>query len=135
MTNLDLLIKRALGVGFTPENSILCGSAALAVVGLRDVNDLDLLVSRERWDEITGINDLRSMYGRQIWRVEGIDAFDTLPRLGLTFDQVIKRGAAVPIHLLGGWRVLDLRHVLAIKALAPENEKHTADMRAIVGAL
>lgn len=128
--NLDTLLRR---LPWSPWSVILCGSAPLAFRGVRDVGDLDVLLDEATWADLR-IQDLRTEYGRRIYRIPGIDAFDRLPRLGYTFDQVIDR--ADHYYVDGTkWHVLPIRDMIAIKALAPAADKHVTDMRAALDFL
>lgn len=68
--------------------------------------------------------------GRLFRSDSGIDIFDSLPRIANVAD--FDRAFACS-DIFEGYRVLSLRHVLAIKALAmvPNREKDHADMTAL----
>ncbi len=128
------------------------GSAALAVRGVRDVNDLDVLIRPKLW----GVVDMfaRKKYwptkaippikhvptiaetlapgdpeyvGRRLMRTGWMDFADSLPRIAaaVTVDDVFKAAGT-----FDGYQVISLRHCLAIKALA-NRPKDGPDMKAL----
>lgn len=122
---------------------VLCGSAALAFRGYRDVRDLDVLVrpsatigapptdmmeeverlDREgHWPVAPELSEAKlendgALYAGsyRLRRTGEIDFFDGVPRLapGVTVHEVFAHS-----KLFEGRRVVSLRHCLAIKALA-----------------
>jgi hypothetical protein len=110
--NFQALIKK-IPADWSREDFILCGSAALAVRGIRDVRDLDILVRPSLMATIPVTKDVDG-YTEKF--SEDIDIFDKPLRLEnfLTFDD-IKRTA----ELFDGYYVQSPRHTLAIKLLLP----------------
>lgn len=126
------------------DSFILCGSAALAFRGVRDVHDLDILIRPELWP---GLSHLRGVEreeayeqaGRLLRLDSGVDVFDSHPRIGNVagFDQTLR--AADLFRTCDGmvYNVLSMRHTLAIKALAMVDgrEKDLADMRSLAALI
>jgi hypothetical protein len=129
------------------DRFVLCGSAALAVRGVRDVHDLDVMIHPSLWREARALAaehgekptteryatdpDANPAAGRLVRLACGIDFWDTHPRIARVAD--FKRSIdCSDLFEIGGRfvHVLGLRHVLAIKALAmvPGREKDLDDM-------
>lgn len=123
---------------------VVCGSGPMAVRGMRDVHDLDLLVSMNLWDrfeagEFAAPTDahggfVRSdKYDRVLYKAfshgQAIDVFATTPRMDQTHVAMIDQGVErYQIPGVGLVAFQPLRGVLAIKALCPSKPKHIADM-------
>ena len=114
------------------EDYVLIGSATLAVAGIRDVNDLDVLVhpllaaklGAELEPEGTGSVYARRLLGTQAAVGAKVDVFLSVPRIRLGFDAVYAMAMTY-----AGRRVQCARHTLAIKALAvPHREQDVIDM-------
>ncbi len=105
------------------EHFVLSGSAALAFRGIRDVRDLDIVVSPSL------ASKLSSKFPREGNRlsvsIDGIDVFYSVPRVwSLTWEDLV--GEADEFD---GYKVQSLRHVLAMKCLIPNiREKDRPDM-------
>lgn len=140
--SLHALVKMLTPLGWSTSDFVLCGSACLAVRGVRDVNDLDVFVRRQEM-----IHDVKSL-GPHIpiedhtplyfhvtdghnfiqvgVEVEGrqthIDVFSKMPFLPVTFDQVWDGADSFSFKdaesCILDVRVMSLRHCLAVKALA-----------------
>lgn len=136
------------------DKFILCGSAGLAFRKIRDVHDLDVFILPELWEtmnEISGEIMPSSMeYGSLLeedpplpphksdvksglLRLDtGLDIFDKLPTKAnvASFERALECADQF-CHLGKYYRVLSLRHILAIKALAmvPDREKDFEDMK------
>lgn len=129
---------------------VLTGSAVLAARGVRDVNDLDVLIRPELWGTVRDLNakgywptkPIESPrigtkgvhipdtddpeYGiRDLLRTGWMDFGDSLPRIAscVTVDQVFKDASVID-----GYQIMSLRHCLAIKALA-NRPKDGTDMQ------
>lgn len=109
---LQALIKK-IPSNWSREDFILCGSAALAVRGIRDVRDLDILVRPELMAKIPVKRDIDG-YSEKLF--DDIDIFDKPLRLEnfLTFEDIKKTA-----ELFDGYYVQSARHTLAIKLLLP----------------
>jgi hypothetical protein len=113
------------------DEFILMGSAALAFRGIRDVHDLDVLVTRSLYDtlntKLLDVDRYGFTYADKLSE-EDVDVFQEVPRLNLSFVTALAES-----DTFDGYRVMNLRHVLAIKAMipAPGREKDYADMIAI----
>lgn len=136
------------------DKFILCGSAGLAFRKIRDVHDLDVFILPELWEtasEISGeIVPSNMEYGSLLeedpplphrksdvksglLRLDtGLDIFDKLPTKAdiASFERALECADRL-YHLGKYYRVLCLRHILAIKALAmvPDREKDFEDMK------
>lgn len=110
------------------EDFILCGSAALAFRGVRDVRDLDVMVRPKLLDKLEHVRRSKGLYADAVLVDANVDVFAKPPRLdNLTFDD-IRRDA----DFIDGYYVQSLRHTLAIKALVPTpREKDKPDMVAL----
>lgn len=107
---------------------VLCGSAALAFRGVRDIGDLDVLVHPDLGKKLDRQFLDRDQYPWSFssrLREQDIDVFWEVPRIRATFAEVL--AVADDFH---GYRVMCLRQVLAIKALVPE--RRTKDMEDMV---
>lgn len=104
---------------------ILSGSASLAFRGVRDVHDLDLLISPNLAAELGSDLVNRRSDGRLAVKIDGIDIFENVPRLwNVTFDDI-----SAETDTFDGYLVQSLRHTLAIKALLPViRDKDRPDM-------
>lgn len=109
---LEKLLE-AIPAEWSSNDFVLCGSAVLAFEGIRDVNDLDILVRphlfKKEPEETKTVT-----YGRVLSRRDGMDIMTTLPRIGDDAPDPFETA----VVYRGVWRVLAPRHVLAIKALA-----------------
>jgi len=129
---------------------VVCGSGPMAVRGMRDVHDLDLLVDMNLWDRLESgefqneegrlggcSGFVRSeKYGRTIYHAfragMAIDVFATTPRMDETHDHMVSAGVErYQVPGVGLVSFQPLRGVLAIKALCPSKPKHLADMISI----
>lgn len=127
--NLSRLLAR-IPAAWEPRDFILTGSAPLAFRGIRDVNDLDILVSPRLFDLIEknpeGIyrNSGASMDPYAPYVAEGLDVFNVAPRIGLTFNDIMQW--AENFH---GFFVQHPAHSLATKALVlPTRSKDRRDI-------
>jgi len=139
-------------MGYIPRNwsttqFILCGSAPLALRGIRDVRDLDVLVTQELYDDAVKLNaegywpggevavDVPEdkKYGRVLLRAGSFDFFVELPRVAqcVSFEQIQDQSSLVVVGDRR-MRVLSLRHCLAVKALAARASDHRDMMRLAV---
>tara|TARA_R100000656_G_scaffold104176_1_gene75998 strand:- start:39910 stop:40605 length:696 start_codon:yes stop_codon:yes gene_type:complete len=126
--------------GWSEDDFVICGSAALAVRGVRDVHDLDILVRTEemvedvddllRKGELTPFvvdNDADlSMYAessierRKLVLTQEMDVFDSMPRVtGLTFEHVHTQSDKFRMKDGRVFRIVSPRHCLAVKTLIP----------------
>lgn len=131
--------------GWGPDDFVLCGSACLAARGVRDVGDLDVLIRPELWEVVTHLHfnnafpagkkvlpfyedpvyESAQLEGRRLLMTGEIDFFDTMPRI-TNLGNLDIFGAAT---IIGGYRVVSLRHCMAIKALVPQSRpKDVTDM-------
>lgn len=143
MQNLTRLASY-LPAHWSPNDFVLCGSAALAVRGVRDVADLDVLIDPKLWPEV------RELHGRGYWPgtpretkdpqsndgprrdlllTGEIDFFDEMPRIaaGVTRQAAFEEAEFRQIPVLPAGRMVRvccLRHVLAVKALAFRPKDH-----------
>ena len=156
MHNLNALL-RYVPLAWDP---ILCGSAVMAELGMRDVRDLDLLVPDEilaclasgllppgcrprpvETDEPNPYPDARTLI-RLTTDAGAIDVFSELPRVGPLYPDTAPRATrlvlGVPPPQPGGWQVLAPEIVMAIKCLVPRNHpkfaRHMADVAALAAA-
>lgn len=128
--------------GWPPYAYLLCGSASLAVRGIRDVHDLDLLVHESLWAEAqqaflpyrdvakhaaydqaaadAGTSEpSEPQQSRLICTTLGLDLFSEMPRVASCLDyETAWKAGTVYRHADRAHRVISLRHTLAIKALA-----------------
>lgn len=137
---MDNLIRLAsyLPAEWNPNDFVLCGSASMTIRGLRDVNDLDVLIRPRLWGSV------RELHRRGYWPGEArdtkdpqsndgprrdllltgeIDFFDEMPRIaaGVRREDVFTHAEFHQLAILPSGRTLRfacLRHVLAVKALA-----------------
>jgi hypothetical protein len=117
MTRLEKLVQRIP----THLEVILCGSAAIAARGGRDVNDLDVLTRRAAPLRKMDLCPLDGYDGRTIWRYDTCDGkieyMTSVPRLSAKYAEI--RDKAEEMHIAGRTiAVMSLRHCLAIKAAA-----------------
>jgi hypothetical protein len=117
---------------------VLVGSAALAARGIRDVNDLDVQICCSLWPEVERLHaagywpkgpDKAEKDGglyedgpnRRILLTGQIDFFDAMPRISscTPFEVVFRES-----EWIGGFRIVSLRHCLAVKALANRKKDH-----------
>lgn len=123
----------ALVPGEWPRDSfVLCGSASLAVRGIRDVHDLDLMVRPEIMEETHALVREHGEKGHseryavgaggepRLVRLEcGLDFWTEHPRTANVADFARTLACADLFEVQGrAVNVLSLRHTLAIKALA-----------------
>lgn len=90
--------------GWSRDDYVITGSACLAVRGVRDVNDLDLLVRMLLWDAT-----------EELARTPQFDFFLNVPRLHYC-DEIFEQA-----DCFDGYNIISLRHCLAIKALVPRS--------------
>ena len=133
---------------------VVCGSGPMAVRGMRDVHDLDLLVDMNLWDRLESGEfsepearvgacsgfERSEKYGRTIYHAyrcgRTIDVFATTPRMDETHDHMVVAGVErYQVPGVGLVAFQPLRGVLAIKALCPTKPKHLADMISIAQRL
>lgn len=131
---------------FKRTDFVLMGSAALAARGVRDVNDLDLLIRKRLWRPVKRLiseghwptkeiephanpdfKDDPDYVSRELVRTGWMDFSDSLPRVAqvVTVAEVFEEA-----DIFEGYRVINLRHCLAIKVLA-NRPKDTLDMVAL----
>ncbi len=129
---------------FIPKNwdkgdFVITGSACLATRGVRDVNDLDILVRPHLMLEVVDLHAKGTFpklkrellvehiqeYPRAVLRTGHIDFFESMPRIAyLGVDEVFDRADSCD-----GYNIISLRHCLAIKALVPRSRsKDVIDM-------
>jgi hypothetical protein len=107
----DLLVTRLLALGLPTDSFAVFGSGPLAVRGLRDTGDLDLLVTLALWDELAARFPVEETPTGPLLRLEeGIDGFvDWHPPVGPTADLVARA------ELIGGVPFVRLESVLLWK--------------------
>ncbi len=133
------------------DEFVLCGSAALAVRGIRDVHDLDVMIDPALWDETHalvrehGEKEHFERYAvgsttepRLVRLGCEIDIWDEHPRIANVADFARTLVCADLFEIQGrAVNVLSLRHTLAIKALAmvPGRSKDLQDMMYLARAI
>jgi hypothetical protein len=134
-----------------PDQFVVCGSGPMAVRGMRDVRDLDLLVSADLFslapsfgfgtagvefyaeqNESDGDVSARRLLQR-IDETGKIDLFLTTPKLGHTLEEQVERGVDWYPRIGAMLQFQNLPDVLAIKlgviqAKRPSAPKHVADL-------
>lgn len=127
-------------VSYLPEwpkdSYVLCGSACLAVRGVRDVHDLDvLIIDPDMWKEVEALHSeghfpkaTRDIsfpaLPHRLLRTGQIDFFDRVTSLPLSFSEIV-----VNSDIYDGHNIISLRHCLATKALSTViRDKDIADM-------
>ena len=144
--NLERLVHQ-LPTEWSYPDFILCGSAALAIRGVRDVHDLDVFIHPGSWDsagldripgivisttaeEYNATGDSEVSNQKLVRLDTGFDFFNALPRATCSFETAFE--CADDFKVEGRCiKVLCLRHVLAVKAIAmtvPMREKDWDDM-------
>lgn len=131
--NLERLVRQ-LPTEWGYSDFILCGSAALAIRGVRDVHDLDVFIRPGIWDsagldripgivistsaeEYSATGDSEVSNQKLVRLDTGFDFFNALPRATCSFDRAFE--CADDFKVEGrSIKVLCLRHVLAVKATA-----------------
>lgn len=140
---------------------VICGSGPMAVRGMRDVSDLDLLVTDDLFkrapahgflpaaDEhyandgtADGDGDCSARRLMQYASAAGkVDLFLTTPKSNHTFDEQKKRGIELrSVGDLGEFQFMNLIDVLMIKldvivAKRPSAPKHLADVEGLAAAI
>lgn len=140
-------LRRLLPGTWPRASFVLCGSAALAARGVRDVNDLDVLIKPDMCDAVRahfasigaaprfendyGDSTTRAFFAQYIIGEPDalfpsgrkIDFFSVMPLVSPKKSEAVFAEAST----FDGYQVVSLRHCLAVKALA--NRAHdTADM-------
>lgn len=142
------------------DQFVLCGSAGLAFRGLRDVNDLDILILPALWETLSSIpgepkekSEVEEAYtepddgsvakarSKLVRLSTDLDIFDALPCISnvtsFSRAQECADKFPSPIKDYDEFQVLCLRHILAVKALAmvPKREKDFKDMMLLTEAI
>ncbi len=98
MNRLEILRKLGLGV----ENSIVIGSGIMGILGIRDSDDIDLVVTKDAYEKLTKNSNFHfeTHYGREIlvddkieigvnWRtLGGLRDFEKLCENSIVIDDV-----------------------------------------------
>ena len=110
-------LRGCLPASWSRDDYVITGSACLAVQGIRDVKDLDILIRPVLWPEVEQL-------GAHFPKDE-IAFFDEVPRLAHLGADVIFEHA----DKVDGYNIISLRHCLAIKALVTKSRpKDVQDM-------
>ena len=127
----DRLVARLLALGLPTDSFAVFGSGPLAVRGLRDTADIDLLVTLALWDELAEHFPVEETPTGPLLRLEeGIDAFRTWhPPVGPTADLVARA------ELIGGLPYVRLEWVLLWKQRRdlPKDRADVEVLRQVLG--
>jgi hypothetical protein len=129
-----------------PDQFVVCGSGPMAVRGMRDVRDLDLLVSADLFNLAPSFGFARPVIAttarydmtedRLLQRIDEtgkIDLFRKTPKLDHTLEEQVERGVDLFPRIGAMLQFQNLPDVLAIKlgviqAKRPSAPKHVADL-------
>ncbi len=125
-TKLQILLERLRGLNLPSDQFALFSSGPMAVRGLREPGDLDVLVSKNLWDKLSQKYSVEeSWHGGKIRAIaEEIDAYDATAA-PISAEELIERA-----DIIDGVRYVKLEDVVAAKKIEAR-EKDLRDIEII----
>lgn len=101
-------------LGLNPENSVIIGSGILSAYGIRDSNDIDIVVEKETYNKLTTDNRFTKAenHGREVLTDELFEIGTSWGVLGKsqTFDDLFQQST-----MIDGVRYITLDFLLVVK--------------------